>query len=100
MTTEEEEDEPVRFTPYESPLRMFKSYRYHPSFAEDVAGGFLSLTFSHQIDPLKPICQYEAAGGSCNDPECSDQHFRDIGITGTCRRYSTWVRFAPPLYAD
>ncbi|KAF1840162.1 uncharacterized protein K460DRAFT_410763 [Cucurbitaria berberidis CBS 394.84] len=78
----EVEDEPARFTPYESPLRMFKSYRYHPSYAQDVAGGFLSLTYSHQIDPAKRLCQYEAAGGSCNDPECSDQHFRDIGITG------------------
>ncbi|KAJ4375961.1 hypothetical protein N0V83_001241 [Neocucurbitaria cava] len=79
---DEDEDESPRFTPYESPLRMFKSYRYHPSYAQDVAGGFLSLTFSHQIDPAKPLCQYESAGGSCNDPECSDQHFRDIGITG------------------
>ncbi|KAF1943696.1 hypothetical protein EJ02DRAFT_421122 [Clathrospora elynae] len=75
-------DEPARYTPYESPLRMFKSYRYHPSYAKDIPGGFLSLTFSHQIDSEKPFCQYEAAGGACNDPECPDQHFRDIGITG------------------
>ncbi|KAG9377237.1 zf-C3H1 domain containing protein [Pyrenophora tritici-repentis] len=76
------EDEPVRFTPYESPLRMFKSYRYHPSYAQDISGGFLSMTFSHQIDPEKPFCQYESAGGSCNDPECPDQHFREAAITG------------------
>jgi hypothetical protein len=77
-----EEEQPARFTPYESPLRMFKSYRYHPSYAQDIPGGFLSLTFSHQIDPEKPFCQYESAGGSCNDPECNDQHFRDVAITG------------------
>jgi hypothetical protein len=78
-----DEEEPlVKFTPYESPLRMFKSYRYHPNFAQDVPGGFMSATFSHQIDPRKSICQYETAGGSCNDKECPDQHFRDVGITG------------------
>ena len=82
MHVPEEEDEPVRFTPYESPLRMFKSYRYHPSYAQDISGGFLSMTFSHQIDPEKPFCQYESAGGACNDPECPDQHFRDATITG------------------
>jgi hypothetical protein len=73
---------PVEFTPYQSPLRMFKSYRYHPQFAQDVSGGFLSTTYSHQIDPEKPLCQYETAGGSCNDAECTNQHFRDLGISG------------------
>jgi|TARA_R110002003_G_scaffold37_18_gene2238 hypothetical protein len=63
---------------------MFKSYRYHPNFAQDVPGGFLSPTFSHQIDPEKPLCQYESAGGSCNDPDCPNQHFRGMGITGAC----------------
>ncbi|EUC44218.1 hypothetical protein COCMIDRAFT_37946 [Bipolaris oryzae ATCC 44560] len=78
----EEEEEPAVFKPYQSPLRMFKSYRYHPSYSKDVSGGFMSLTFSHQIDPEKPFCQYESAGGACNDPECPDQHFRDATITG------------------
>ncbi|KAF2820508.1 hypothetical protein CC86DRAFT_332974 [Ophiobolus disseminans] len=79
---EDDEPELPKFTPYESPLRMFKSYRYHPNFAHDVSGGFLSPTFSHQIDAEKPFCQYETAGGSCNDPECPNQHFRGMGITG------------------
>lgn len=82
MVAIDAEEEKIRFTPYESPLRMFKSYRYHPSYAQDITGGFLSWTFSHQIDPEKVLCQYESAGGSCNDPECPDQHFRDFGITG------------------
>ncbi|EAT82975.2 hypothetical protein SNOG_09710 [Parastagonospora nodorum SN15] len=77
-----EEVEAAKFTPYESPLRMFKSYRYHPNFTNDVTGGFMSSTFSHQIDPKKALCQYETAGGSCNDKDCPDQHFRDLGITG------------------
>ncbi|KAI4678495.1 uncharacterized protein J4E84_008751 [Alternaria hordeiaustralica] len=82
VSEQDEEPEPARFTPYESPLRMFKSYRYHPNYAQDINGGFLSLTFSHQINPEKPLCQYELAGGACNDPECPDQHFREVAITG------------------
>ncbi|KAK7537081.1 uncharacterized protein J3D65DRAFT_696181 [Phyllosticta citribraziliensis] len=69
------------FTPYESPLKMFKAYRYHPSYTESVSGGFKSLTYSHEIDPMKPICPFEAAGGICNDPECDGQHFRGMGIS-------------------
>ncbi|KAH8711999.1 hypothetical protein GQ44DRAFT_776339 [Phaeosphaeriaceae sp. PMI808] len=76
------EEEVPKFTPYESPLRIFKSYRYHPNFAADVPGGFLSNTYSHQIDAEKPMCQYETAGGTCNDPDCVYQHFNSTGITG------------------
>jgi hypothetical protein len=82
VSATDDESGPAKFTPYESPLRMFKSYRYHPKFAQDVAGGFLSTTFSHQIDPEKPMCPYETAGGSCNDSACAEQHFRELGITG------------------
>jgi hypothetical protein len=74
--------ESAGFVPYESPLRMFKSYRYHPSFSQDVSGGFLSMTYSHQIDPEKLLCQFESVGGTCNDPECTDQHFRGMNISG------------------
>jgi hypothetical protein len=71
-----------RFVPYESPLRKFKSYRYHPEYSKDVSGGFRSMTYSHQIDPEKPICRFEAAGGTCNDDECNNQHFRGMGLDG------------------
>ena len=71
-----------RFVPYESPLRKFKSYRYHPEYSKDVSGGFRSMTYSHQIDPEKPICRFEAAGGTCNDDECDSQHFRGMGLDG------------------
>ncbi|KAL1385798.1 hypothetical protein HDK64DRAFT_310912 [Phyllosticta capitalensis] len=69
------------FTPYDSPLKMFKAYRYHPAYTDNVSGGFKSLTYSHDIDPMKPICPFEAAGGICNDPECDGQHFRGMGIS-------------------
>ena len=71
-----------RFVPYESPLRKFKSYRYHPEYSKGVSGGFRSMTYSHQIDPEKPICRFEAAGGTCNDDECDSQHFRGMGLDG------------------
>ncbi|KAF2656410.1 hypothetical protein K491DRAFT_678026 [Lophiostoma macrostomum CBS 122681] len=81
-TTTDDEVEAPRFVPYESPLRNFKSYRYSPNFPNDVAGGYLSLTYSHQIDPEKPLCPFEAVGGTCNDPQCSGQHFKGMGISG------------------
>ncbi|OCK79457.1 hypothetical protein K432DRAFT_299828, partial [Lepidopterella palustris CBS 459.81] len=47
-----------------------------------VSGGFRSITYSHQIDPNKPICQIEAAGDPCNDDQCDNQHFRGMGLSG------------------
>ncbi|KAL2043997.1 hypothetical protein N7G274_003518 [Stereocaulon virgatum] len=68
-----------RFTPYESPLKHFKSYRYHPAYLKEVSSGFRSLTYSHTIDPDIPICRYEL-GGVCNDDSCKNQHLRGIGL--------------------
>ncbi|KAJ4356673.1 uncharacterized protein N0V89_004709 [Didymosphaeria variabile] len=79
---EEVETNPRSFVPYESPLRLFKSYRYHPTFAQDISSGFLSMTFSHQIDPEKPLCETEALGFECVDAGCPKQHFRDMNISG------------------
>ncbi|KAF2868220.1 hypothetical protein BDV95DRAFT_160348 [Massariosphaeria phaeospora] len=72
-----------RYAPYQSPLRIFKSYRYHPNFLQEVAGGLMSMTYSHQINPNKELCPIETAGGICNDdPDCEGQHFRDMILTG------------------
>ncbi|KAK0105679.1 hypothetical protein ONS95_004206 [Cadophora gregata] len=68
------------FTPYESPLKQFKAYRFHPSFKEDVAGGLKSKTYSHKIDLMEELCRFETAGGICNDTSCDFQHFRDIDL--------------------
>lgn len=73
---------PKSFVPYESPLRHFKSYRYHPNFPQDVSSGFLSMTYSHQIDPEKQLCTTEASGESCSDANCPFQHYRDMEISG------------------
>lgn len=75
-------DKPETFTPYESPLKQFRAYRFHPSFKQDVPGGLKSKTYSHKIDLMNEFCRYELAGGICNDPTCDSQHFRDIDLPG------------------
>ncbi|KAJ5992768.1 hypothetical protein N7451_008492 [Penicillium sp. IBT 35674x] len=70
-----------RFTPYVSPLRSFKAYRYHPGYTEDVSDGYRSLTYSHDIDSMNYFCPYELAGGVCNDRSCQFQHFRDMTLS-------------------
>ncbi|KAJ5836671.1 hypothetical protein N7447_002697 [Penicillium robsamsonii] len=45
-----------KFTPYTSPLRTFKAYRYHPHYTED-------------------------PGGVCNDRSCEFQHLRDMTLS-------------------
>ncbi|KAM5437247.1 hypothetical protein McanMca71_001142 [Microsporum canis] len=70
-----------RFSPYRSPLHLFRAFRYHPDFADHVNGGFRSLTYSHNIDPHKPICDVEISGGVCDAPSCAFQHFRDMNLS-------------------
>ncbi|KAL1632667.1 hypothetical protein SLS56_003364 [Neofusicoccum ribis] len=69
------------YTAYESPLQRFKAYRYHPQYSHSVSGGYRSLTYSHEIDPMKPVCPFETAGGICNDSACDGQHFRAMSIS-------------------
>ncbi|KAG9762210.1 hypothetical protein KCU73_g2025, partial [Aureobasidium melanogenum] len=71
----------TNFKPYESLLKNFKGYRYHPDYPREVQGGYRSLTYSHQIDPNKELCRYEVASGVCNDSSCDYQHFRDMGVS-------------------
>lgn len=73
------------YTPYESPLKKFKSYRYHPEYLNEVSQGFRSLTYSHSIDSNKFLCQHETAGDLCNDDSCEGQHFRSMGLSGALK---------------
>ncbi|GLA39887.1 hypothetical protein AnigIFM63309_007491 [Aspergillus niger] len=75
-----EQSEP-KFSPYVSPLKNFKAYRYHPNFTENVSGGYRSLTYSHNIDPMRYLCPFESSGGVCNDRSCEFQHFRDMTLS-------------------
>lgn len=70
------------FTPYQSPLRQFHAYRFHPNFNKEVPGGYKSLTYAHNIRPNDELCRFETAGGVCNDRTCMMQHFREIAMTG------------------
>jgi len=70
------------FTPYESPLKIFRAFRFHPAFQQEVQGGFKSITYSNNIKDDKELCRYELAGGVCNDASCEFQHFRDMGLAG------------------
>jgi hypothetical protein len=74
---------PVNFVPYRSPLKMFKAFRYHSKFRDEVPGGFKSLTYSNTIDPQQPLCPVELTGAACEDPTCIGQHLRTMGLPGT-----------------
>ena len=69
------------FTPYQSPLKQFKSFRYHPQYLKEVSSGFRSLTYSHTINPDSPLCRYDL-DGVCNDDSCQSQHLRSVGLSG------------------
>ena len=73
------------FTPYQSPLSAFQSFRYHSQFNDAAKDGYRSLTYSNSIDPSVPLCQTELAGNECHDPGCEDQHFRHLGLSGMSR---------------
>ena len=70
------------FTPYESPLKETKKYRFHPDYKNKISGGYKSLTYSHRLGHNDMLCRYESAGGTCNDPKCDWQHLRDIELDG------------------
>ncbi|KAH8194680.1 hypothetical protein TruAng_011149 [Truncatella angustata] len=61
---------------YESPLRYFHAYKFHPQYMESVPGGLKSMTYSSRIDATRPICPFLIDGGECpNGPGCEFQHF-------------------------
>ncbi|KAJ5099425.1 hypothetical protein N7532_006426 [Penicillium argentinense] len=70
-----------QFTPYDSSLKMFRAYRFHPDYLQNVSDGYRSLTYSHNIDSTRTFCPYESSGGVCNDNTCGFQHFRDITLS-------------------
>ncbi|GIZ45655.1 hypothetical protein CKM354_000881200 [Cercospora kikuchii] len=77
-TTRNDQVQASRYTPYESPLRRFKDYRYHPEYTNTVSGGFKSLTFNHKIDPEALVCPFEIERGQCDVPNCGYQHFHEM----------------------
>ncbi|KAF3939722.1 hypothetical protein ABW19_dt0207716 [Dactylella cylindrospora] len=84
--------------PYRSALTAFKSFRYHPNYSNIVSQGFKSLTYSNRIDPELPVCDFETRGGTCNDPQCKWQHFRQMVLPGAfnvCEKPATTFQESP-----
>ncbi|KAJ8064813.1 hypothetical protein OCU04_007122 [Sclerotinia nivalis] len=71
---------PSFFSPYESPLKLFHAYRFHPEYKQQIPGGLRSMTYTNKIDAKKELCRYELMGGICNDDTCEFQHFREMGL--------------------
>lgn len=71
------------FVPYESPLRYFRAYRFHPEYSQSVAGGLRSLTYSNKIDVKQEMCPDELANSNCpRGKECQFQHFESMQAPG------------------
>ncbi|KAK7743827.1 hypothetical protein SLS53_003846 [Cytospora paraplurivora] len=67
------------FVDYESPLRYFHAYRFHPAYNHSVAGGLKSLTYSNRIDPKREVCPDELDGQNCpRGSACQFQHFQNM----------------------
>ncbi|KAM0250043.1 hypothetical protein ACHAQJ_008774 [Trichoderma viride] len=67
------------FVPYESPLRYFHAYRFHPEYSQSISGGLRSLTYSNKIDVKQEVCPDELANQSCpKGNECEYQHFENM----------------------
>lgn len=70
---------------YQSPLRYFHAYKFHPKFLETVSGGLKSMTYSTKIDASRPICPSLIDGGQCpNGSACEFQHFDNMVQPGKC----------------
>lgn len=73
------------YTPYQTPLQYFHSYRFHPRFSQCVAGGLRSLTYSNRIDAQKEVCPDQLGGQACPRGEkCQYQHFESMRAAGMC----------------
>ncbi|ETI23362.1 hypothetical protein G647_05163 [Cladophialophora carrionii CBS 160.54] len=70
----------VHYVPYKTPFSSFKSYRFHSDFNETVKSGYRSLTYSNNIDHSRPLCPTELSGQTCNDQNCEEQHFSQLGL--------------------
>ncbi|GFP59386.1 protein red1 [Trichoderma asperellum] len=67
------------FVPYESPLRYFHAYRFHPEYSQSISGGLRSLTYSNKIDVKQELCPDDLANQSCpRGSKCAYQHFENM----------------------
>ncbi|KAK8061360.1 hypothetical protein PG994_007726 [Apiospora phragmitis] len=64
---------------YQSPLRFFRAYRFHPKYMDEVRGGLRSKTYSSRVNYNLPLCPSSDERKTClNGPGCQYQHFSDM----------------------
>ncbi|KAF5024933.1 hypothetical protein F66182_2975 [Fusarium sp. NRRL 66182] len=74
-------DPKTSFVPYETPLRYFRAYRFHPQYSDSVSGGLRSLTYSNKIDVTREVCPDQLTRGVCpRGSECQFQHFENMQV--------------------
>jgi hypothetical protein len=67
---------------YESPLSILRSCRILPQFSDKLRLSRDSITWSHSIDPFKPLCKFEHRG-KCNNDDCPWQHADDYTLSSS-----------------
>ncbi|XP_070577980.1 zinc finger C3H1 domain-containing protein-like [Ptychodera flava] len=85
----------VQYKPYESPLQLFKSYRFNPYYRTKAKLSLSSVTFSNKINPHRIMCRFDIKG-TCNDEGCRWQHKEDYNLTKE-ELFQDIVSFAPRL---
>ncbi|XP_042190993.1 zinc finger C3H1 domain-containing protein [Callorhinchus milii] len=71
---------PTPFGPYNSPLLVFKSYRFSPYFRNKEKLLISSVSYSNLIEAKQCFCRFDLTG-TCNDDECQWQHMRDCTLS-------------------
>ncbi|XP_062856293.1 zinc finger C3H1 domain-containing protein [Trichomycterus rosablanca] len=72
---------PAPFGPYQSPLLVFRSYRFSPYFRTKEKLSLSSVTYSNTVEPRKCFCRFDLTG-TCNDDGCQWQHMRNCTLNG------------------
>lgn len=72
------------FVPYDSILKGFRSYRFHPRYKQEIGKHVYKLTiYSRDYNVDCKMCVFESQSrGHCNDDECTSQHWRDLQMSG------------------
>ncbi|XP_007638209.3 zinc finger C3H1 domain-containing protein isoform X1 [Cricetulus griseus] len=74
------EVKPCPFRPYQSPLLVFKSYRFSPYYRTKEKLPLSSVSYSNMIEPEQCFCRFDLTG-TCNDDDCQWQHVQDYTLS-------------------
>uniref|UniRef100_UPI00398EBB42 zinc finger C3H1 domain-containing protein-like isoform X2 n=1 Tax=Pristiophorus japonicus TaxID=55135 RepID=UPI00398EBB42 len=82
---------PTPFGTYNSPLLVFKSYRFSPYFRNKEKLLISSVSYSNLIEPKQCFCRFDLTG-TCNDDDCQWQHMRDC-ILNQCQLFQDLLSY-------